>query len=74
MVHYDETCVADYSPPPICPKCGSHKTEIVGLTDGGRVVVRCNTCGARSEVEVDDGGFASLPPADADRTPVRQLP
>jgi transcription elongation factor Elf1 len=74
MVHYDESCVADYSPPPTCPKCGSHRTEIVGLTESGRiVVVRCNSCGARSEVEMDDGSEASQPPADVDRMLERQL-
>jgi len=38
-------------PPPTCPKCGNHRTQVVGLSDDGRtLVVRCNACGARSEV------------------------
>ena len=52
MVHYDPTYLAIPSPPPICPKCGSHRTEIVGLADDGHtIVVRCNACGARSELK-----------------------
>jgi len=52
MVHYDATLKLVPTPPPICPKCGSHRTEIVGLSDDGRtVVVRCNACGARSELK-----------------------
>jgi hypothetical protein len=35
--------------PPICPKCGSHRTQIVGrLEDGKTLILRCNACGALS--------------------------
>ena len=66
MVHYDRT-LALHQPPPICPKCGSHRTHIVGLsTDGKTVAVRCNACGERSEVkitqETTDLASESLPP------------
>lgn len=51
MVHYGQSQMLIPKPPSICPKCGSHRTEIVGFTDDGRrVVVRCNACGARSEL------------------------
>ncbi len=40
--------------PPVCPKCGSHRTVIVGRSDdGGTIVLRCNTCGERSEIPMD---------------------
>ena len=37
--------------PPFCPKCGSHRTEVIGQAEepGGRTV-RCNACGAVSVV------------------------
>ena len=36
--------------PPVCPKCGSHRTEVIGNTDGGdKRMVRCNACGAISQ-------------------------
>jgi len=51
MVHYDATQAAAQTHPPICPKCGSHRTEIVGRTDNGAtLVLRCNACGERSRV------------------------
>jgi hypothetical protein len=35
--------------PHICPKCGSHRTEIVGRSGDGRSLsIRCNTCGERT--------------------------
>jgi len=35
--------------PPVCPKCGSHRTEVIGKADGtNQPVVRCNVCGAIS--------------------------
>jgi hypothetical protein len=50
MVHYGH----DYDaipPPPRCPKCGSHRTQIIGrLEDGTTLIVRCNACGAHSTV------------------------
>ena len=53
MVHYDpETLKLAQTPPPVCPRCGSHRTEIVGLSDDGRTMtVRCNACGERSRIE-----------------------
>ena len=52
MVHYDPGMMVVPNPPPMCPKCGSHRTEIVGLADDGQtIVVRCNACGARSELK-----------------------
>jgi len=51
MVHYHPSLIASPQPPPTCPKCGSHRTQIVGLSDDGQtIVVRCNACGARSEI------------------------
>jgi hypothetical protein len=54
MVHYDPANKnTGPNPPATCPKCGSHRTQIVGMSDEGRtIVVRCNACGARSEVTV----------------------
>ena len=53
MVHYDSDLEAATPPPQICPKCGSHRTEIVGRsTDGEMVVLRCNACGERSRITI----------------------
>ena len=54
MVHYDpDSLKAAQTPPPVCPRCGSHRTEIVGLSDDGRTMtVRCNACGERSRIEM----------------------
>ena len=48
-----------HNPPPTCPKCGSHRTEVVGRSDDGRTLtVRCNSCGERSTrvVETNTSG------------------
>jgi hypothetical protein len=51
MVYYGRPFIAAQIPPPICPKCGSHRTEIVGRTNAPpTIVVRCNACGERSVV------------------------
>lgn len=45
--------MAPQNPPPICPKCGSHHTEIVGVggsQDGRTFILRCNSCGERSTI------------------------
>lgn len=53
MVHYNVPFVLAQIPPPLCPKCGSHRTEIVGRSaDGETVVLRCNACGERSRVTI----------------------
>ena len=53
MVHYAPTLRAIPSPPPICPKCGSHRTPVVGLSNAGTtIVLRCSPCGERSEVPI----------------------
>ena len=42
--------------PLTCPKCGSHRTEIVGRSDEARTVtLRCNSCGERSILPVENG-------------------
>ena len=55
MVHYRPSGGRlGVTPPPTCPKCGSHRTEVVGRSDDGRTLtVRCNACGERSTREVD---------------------
>jgi hypothetical protein len=54
MVHYDPNSLKTVqTPPPVCPRCGSHRTEIVGLSDDGRTMtLRCNACGERSRIEM----------------------
>jgi len=53
MVHYNPEWHAAQLPPPICPKCGGHRTQIVGRSDDGKTVtVRCNACGERSRVDI----------------------
>jgi hypothetical protein len=52
------------NPPPICPRCGSHRTEIVGLSEDGRTLtLRCNACGQRSTVPLEPEACASPVPA-----------
>ena len=55
MVHYRPGGrYAVHNPPPTCPKCGSHRTEVVGRSDDGRTLtVRCNSCGERSKRVVE---------------------
>lgn len=57
MVHYTtNTRHAVQTPPPTCPRCGSHRTEIVGRSDDSRTVtLRCNSCGERSTPRVEKG-------------------
>lgn len=52
MVQHDPNSrVAAQARPPLCPQCGSHRTEIVGVSkDTERLVVRCTSCGVRSNV------------------------
>jgi transcription elongation factor Elf1 len=53
MVHYNTPLSLAQTPPPTCPKCGSHRTEVVGRSDNGAtLVVRCNACGERSRVTI----------------------
>jgi len=35
--------------PPVCPKCGSHRTEVIGKTEADKNIVRCNACGTISK-------------------------
>ena len=54
MVHYDPRYSAP-AIPPVCPKCGSHRTEIIGMTaDPPTLVLRCSACGAVSTVPIDN--------------------
>jgi uncharacterized Zn finger protein len=56
MVHFTSKLEVIQMPtaPPVCPKCGSHRTEIIGkVDDPAKRTVRCNTCGAISTVPVN---------------------
>jgi uncharacterized Zn finger protein len=56
MVYYRHRFQAAQLPPPVCPKCGSHRTQVVGRSDDARtIVLRCSACGERSTVVIDDG-------------------
>ena len=62
MVHYFNANArfAAQAPPPLCPKCGNHRTEIVGRSaDEKTVIIRCAVCGERSEVPVDTDAFVT---------------
>jgi translation initiation factor 2 beta subunit (eIF-2beta)/eIF-5 len=37
-------------PPQLCTKCGSHRTQIIGRLEDGKLIIRCNACGAHSTV------------------------
>jgi hypothetical protein len=55
MVYYGQRLLAAQLPPPVCPKCGSHRTQVVGRSsDAQTVIVRCNSCGERSSVVIGD--------------------
>jgi uncharacterized Zn finger protein len=58
MVHYDPNARnAAQGVPPLCPKCGSHRTEVVGRSEDLKTVtLRCNACGERSQMPVDKDG------------------
>ena len=66
MVHYDRPFSFAQVPPPTCPKCGSHRTEIVGRSkDNETIVLRCNACGARSSITLPpDESAVSRPQGD----------
>ena len=53
--------------PPVCPKCGSHRTEVIGKSDDPlKRTVRCNACGAISTVPVNEASvFIASDPSDA---------
>jgi uncharacterized Zn finger protein len=68
MVHYNPPLTAAQTPPPTCPKCGSHRTEVVGRSDNGETLtLRCNACGERSQVKRRDAAPAAAAPAVARR-------
>jgi uncharacterized Zn finger protein len=57
MVQFSSKAGSAYQPPapPVCPKCGSHRTEIIGKSDDPtKRTVRCNVCGAISTVAVNE--------------------
>jgi transcription elongation factor Elf1 len=57
MVYYRQSTLhtSTQQPPPVCPKCGSHRTQVVGRSnDAKTVVVRCSSCGERSSVAVGE--------------------
>ena len=51
MVHFKDGLEALKRPeaPPVCPKCGSHRTEVIGKTETDKAIVRCNACGTISK-------------------------
>jgi transcription elongation factor Elf1 len=56
MVHYNPPGrFAAQRPSPLCPKCGSHRTEIIGMSkDQKTKFLRCTVCGSHSEVSADE--------------------
>jgi hypothetical protein len=51
MVHYGRPEQPKPTPPQLCTKCGSHRTQVIGrLEDGTTLIIRCNACGAHSTV------------------------
>jgi hypothetical protein len=64
VVHYGPDRQLAGNLPHICPKCGSHRTQIVGrLEDGKTLILRCNACGA----------FTTLLPNGADADAIDSL-
>lgn len=57
MVHYDPLHHRGQGSPHICPKCGSHRTQVVNRSlDAKTATVRCASCGERSRVGTADPG------------------
>ena len=55
MVHYDPKWNAAQPLPPICPKCGGHRTQVVDRSEDGRTItVRCSVCGERSRIDISE--------------------
>src|SRR6266851_6395678 len=45
---------AGQTPPPVCPQCGNHRTEVVDTTESPRrMMIRCNACGMHSVLRGD---------------------
>ena len=60
MVQFSTKAGSAYQPtaPPVCPKCGSHRTEVIGKSDDPtKRTVRCNACGAISTVPVNEASM-----------------
>ena len=56
MVHCEHPFYfAAQRPSPLCPKCGNHRTEIIGQSkDQKTAFLRCGACGAHSEVPAQE--------------------
>jgi len=77
MVHYQPDLSTLPYPPRTCPKCGSHRTQIVGISNEGQtIVLRCNACGARSEVTppLEDASARTHASSEPGRTVEPQYP
>jgi uncharacterized Zn finger protein len=64
MVHFTANLEANNRPPvpPVCPKCGSHRTQVIGKADDTTIrTVRCNACGAISTVPVSEDSTMYVP-------------
>jgi len=74
MVHYNGEQQAAPALPPICPKCGSHRTEVVGRSnDAQTLTLRCNACGERSVVTVDRSTAAATTDTTAEVDAIRAI-
>ena len=70
MVHFTANPEANNRPPvpPVCPKCGSHRTQVIGKDSDTTIrTVRCNACGAISSVPVSEA--AAFIPQEATSAP-----
>jgi len=63
MVHYQQDRrVTEAGALPQCPKCRSHRTEMIGMSaDLDTAYLRCTACGGRAELSV--GGTQDAVPA-----------
>jgi len=54
MVHYQQDRrISESGALPRCPKCGSHRTEMIGMSaDLKTAFLRCAACGARAELPI----------------------
>jgi hypothetical protein len=54
MAHHTGPRYAVQTPPPACPQCGNHRTEVVDATESPRrMMIRCSACGMHSVIRGD---------------------
>jgi hypothetical protein len=73
MDHYRQYAIRQLSP--VCPSCGSHRTQVVGQSsDAQTITIRCVVCGNRSTIDVPEADDNTGRAVEGGRGPVNGLP